>query len=104
MTNRKDFFDAEFSDVIMDIRVSSLEDKIKSQNRFMSFILCLFALLIGTTFCLSGIWQDKLEKRIVALEQEIQHQDCRKEAESVGAGYAFIANGVETECYPLYSD
>lgn len=103
MSKRK-FFDPEFADAIMDIRVSILEEENQTRRKTLSFMGCITAIVIGAFAGISVARQEKLETRIVALEQENQRRDCQQEAESMGAGYVFIARGAETECWPLYSD
>lgn len=67
-------------------------------------ILFFLSIVIGVMHGVNSSHYHKLEKRVVALEQEIARQDCEKEAQAVGAAYMFIANGTESECYPLYTE
>ena len=102
--SKRDFFDPKFENAIMNIRVSALEDENKVLRKNILWIFGTLAVLLGAFAGGLTAKQEKLEARIVALEEENQRRDCQQDAEAVGAGYVFVAKGAESECYPLYSE
>ena len=64
------FFDPEFADAIMDVRVSTLEEESQVQRKTFSFIACIIAIVIGVFAGINVAQHEKMEARIVVLEQE----------------------------------
>lgn len=102
MNKRK--FDPEFESMMTNIRVASLAEESENRYSLAGIVgLALAVTLLVTTFAFT---RDigKIHGRVTALEQKVAEEQCRREAESVGAGYRFVAKGAQSECYPLYSD